>query len=237
MRRGRGGGGGEQGSGDGGAGPGSSASTAGRYEVGDGGGSGQTTTGSGDTSTGETRSRAVDQFDWVVRAAPKGAGMKKRKALLKALAGAWTTAAQESGEDKPAAQRMAVYRVMKGTMTPKQVATELKTLAREGLVVVDGDGIRCGAEREAHAAATDDTAAAELVASVDGAGGARRVVKRGREGAEGHDTSEMSDEIEETHDGSTGSGRESRGRRRRRTTESYVESEQESDSSGADDWT
>ena len=122
-------------------------------------------------------------------------------------------------------------------MTPKQVATELKTLAREGLVVVDGDGIRCGAEREAHAAATDDTAAAESVASVDGAGGARRVVKRGREGAEGHDTSEMSDEIEETHDGSTGSGRESRGRRRRRTTESYVESEQESDSSGADDWT
>ena len=140
----------------------------------------------------------------MVRAAPKGAGMKKRKALLKALAGAWTTAAQESGEDKPAAQRMAVYRVMKGTMTPKQVATELKTLAREGLVVVDGDGIRCGAEREVHAAATDDTAAAESVASVDGAGGARRVVKRGWEGAEGHDTSEMSDEIEEAHDGSTG---------------------------------
>ena len=237
VRRGRGGGGGEQGDGDGGAGPGSSASTAGRYEVGDGGGSGRTTTGSGDTSTGGTRSRAVDQFDWVVRAAPRGAGLKKRKALLKALAGAWTTAAQESGEDKPAAQRMAVYRVMKGTMTPKQVATELKTLARVGLVVVDGDGIRCGAERETHAAATDDTAAAESVASVDGAGGARRVVKRGREGAEGHDTSEMSDEIEEVHDGSTGGRRESRGRRRRRTTESYAESEQESDSSGADDWT
>ena len=179
----------------------------------------------------------VDQFDWVVRAAPKGAGLKKRKALLRVLAEAWTTAAQKDGEDRPAAQRMAIYRAMKGTMTPKQVAIELKTLARKGLVVVDGDGVRCGAEKETHAAATDDTAAAESVASADGAGGARRVAKRGREGAEGHDTGEMSDEIEETYDGSTGSRRESRGRRRRCTTESYVESEQESDSSGADDWT
>ena len=33
---------------------------------------------------------------------------------------------------------------MKGTMAAKQVAAELKTLAREGLVVADGDGLRCG---------------------------------------------------------------------------------------------
>ena len=128
-------------------------------------------------------------------------------------------------------------RVANISVAQRQVATELKTLARAGLVVVDGDGIRCGAEREERTAATDDTAAAETVASAEGAGGARRVVKRGREGAEGHDTSEMSDEIEETHDGSTSGGRESRGRRRRRTIESYVESDQESESSGADDWT
>ena len=236
-RRERGGGGGGQGDGGGGAGSVSGASAAGRGEEGDGGGSGQTTTGSGDTSTGETRSRVVDQFDWVVRAAPKGVGLKKRKALLRALAEAWSAIAQEDGEERPVARRMAIYRAMKGTMAPKQVATELKTLAREGLVVVDGDGVRCGAEKETHAAATDDTAAAESVASADGAGGARRVAKRGREGAEGHDTGEMSDEIEETRDGPTGAGRESRGRRRRRTTGSYEESEQESDSSGADDWT
>ena len=236
-RRERGGGGGGQGDGGGGAGSESGASAAGRDEEGDGGGSGQTTTGSGDTSTGETRSRVVDQFDWVVRAAPKGVGLKKRKALLRALAEAWSAIAQEDGEERPVARRMAIYRAMKGTMAPKQVATELKTLAREGLVVVDGDGVRCGAEKETHAAATDDTAAAESVASADGAGGARRVAKRGREGAEGHDTGEMSDEIEETRDGPTGAGRESRGRRRRRTTGSYEESEQESDSSGADDWT
>ena len=84
-RRERGGGGGGQGDGGGGAGSESGASAAGRDEEGDGGGSGQSTTGSGDTSTGETRSRVVDQFDWVVRAAPKGVGLKKRKALLRAL--------------------------------------------------------------------------------------------------------------------------------------------------------
>ena len=60
--------------------------------------------------------------------------MKKRKLLLRALADAWDKAAQEDGEVRPAVGRMAVYRAMKGTMAAKQVATELRTLARKGLV-------------------------------------------------------------------------------------------------------
>ena len=80
----------------------------------------------------------------MIRAAPRGGGLKKRKLLLRALADAWGVAAQECGEARPAVGRMAVYRAMKGTMAAKQVAAELKTLAREGLVVADGDGLRCG---------------------------------------------------------------------------------------------
>jgi hypothetical protein len=204
----------------------------------DGDGSGRATTGGGGTSTGETGAGAADQFGWVVRAAPKGSGLKKRKAfMLKVLAEAWTAAAREDGDERPVVRRMVIYRAMKGTLAPKQVAVELKTLAREGLVVVDGDGLRCGAEKETQAAATDDTAAVEPVANVDKAGGARRGAKRGREGAEGHDTGETGDETEGGHGGPASGVREPRGRRRRRATASYEESEQESDSSGADDWT
>ena len=140
----------------------------------DGGGSGRTTTSDGCTSTGETIFRATDRFEWVVNAAPRGSGWKKRKALLRALAEAWGAAAQEDAEEMPMVRRMAIYRAMKGTMAAKQVVIELKTLAREGLVVVDGDGLRCGVAQEASVAATDDTAEVEPVASVDEAGGARR---------------------------------------------------------------
>ena len=202
-----------------------------------GDGSGLAAVGGGSTSTGETGACEAGQFDWVVRAAPKGPGLKKRKALLKVLAEAWTDAAREDGDERPAARRMAIYRAMKGTLAPKQVAVELKTLAREGLVVVDGDGLRCGMEKKTQAAATDDTAAVEPVANVDKAGGARRGAKRRREGAEGHDTGETGDETEGERGGPASGGREPSGRRRRRATASYEESEQESDSSGAGDWT
>lgn len=117
------------------------------------------------------------------------------------------------------------------------MAIELKTLAREGLVIVDGDGLRCGVAQETQVAATDDTAAIEPVASVDETEGARRSAKRGREGAEGHNTGETGDETGETREEPASDERGRGGRRRRRATASYVESEQESDSSGADDWT
>ena len=173
----------------------------------------------------------------MIRAAPRGGGLKKRKLLLRALADAWGVAAQECGEARPAVGRMAVYRAMKGSMAAKQVAAELKTLAREGLVVADGDGLRCGVEREARSAATDDTATVEPVSSVDGSGGARRGAKRSRVRPESRDTCETSEETGETGDDLGGVGRGRRARGRRRTTASYVESEQESDSSGADNWT
>jgi hypothetical protein len=204
---------------------------------GGGAGSGQTTASGGGASTGETRARGDGQFEWVIRAAPKGSGLKKRKLLLRALAEAWGEAAQECGEARPAVGRMAVYRAMKGTMAAKQVAAELKTLAREGLVVADGDGLRCGVEREARNAATDDTAAVEPVTSVDGTGGARRGVKRARVRLEGRGTCETGEESGEAGEDSADVGRGRRARRRRRATASYAESEQESDSSGADNWT
>ena len=162
--------------------------------------------------------------------------MKKRKLLLRALADAWGVAARECGEARPAVGRMVVYRAMQGTMTAKQVAAELKTLAREGLVVVDGDGLRCGVEREARCATTGDTATVEPVSSVDGSGGARRGVKRSRVRPEGRDAWGTSEETGETGEDSAGVGRGRRARGRRRTAASYVESEQESDSSGADNW-
>ena len=74
----------------------------------------ETRSSDGGTSTGETRVRADGQFEWVVRAAPKGRGLKKRKLLLRALAEAWTVAAQEDGEERPVVRRMAIYRAMKG---------------------------------------------------------------------------------------------------------------------------
>lgn len=45
--------------------------------------------------------RATDRFEWVVNAAPRGSGWKKRKALLRALAEAWGAAAQEDAEEMP----------------------------------------------------------------------------------------------------------------------------------------
>ena len=51
---------------------------------GGGGGSERTTTSGGSASTGETRVRGDGRFEWVVRAAPKGSGLKKRKVLLRA---------------------------------------------------------------------------------------------------------------------------------------------------------
>ena len=202
-----------------------------------GGGSGRTTSSGEGTSTGETRTLGEGRFEWVIRSAPKGSGLKKRKLLLRALADAWGVAAQECGEARPAVGRMAVYRAMKGTMAAKQVAAELKTLAREGLVVADGDGLRCGVEREARSTATDDTATVEPGSRVDGSSGARRGAKRSRMRPEGRDTCETSEETGETGEDLAGVGRGRRARGRRRTAASYVESEQESDSSGADNWT
>ena len=230
---------GEDGRDDGSGGSGSAGSTsrARRDDEYGEGGCGRNATGCGGTDTGVTGTRAAVCFGWVVQAAPKGVGLKKRKALLRALADAWTAAAREGGDERPAIRRMAIYRAMKGTLAPKQVAIELKTLGREGLVVVDGDELRCGTEKETQAAATDDTAAAEPGTNVDETRGSRRGAKRGREGAEGHDASEAGDETEDERGGPASGGREARGRRRRRAAVSYAESEHESDSSGADDWT
>ena len=55
------------------------------------------------------------------------------------------------------------YRAMSGTMRmtldgeARGGQRELKVLAREGLVIAEGDGLRCGEAREGGTAATDDT--------------------------------------------------------------------------------
>ena len=84
--------------------------------------------------TGTTRRRGASQFAWVISAVPRGVGLKKRKALLAALVEAWDAAAQAGGDDMPAVQKTAVYKEMEKTMKAKQVADELKVLARAGLV-------------------------------------------------------------------------------------------------------
>ena len=188
-------------------------------------------------STGRT---TAGRFAWVVGAAPRGIGWKKRKLLLQALVDEWDEEAQGCGDDMPAANKMSIYRVMRRTMTTTQVASELKALERAGLVVTSGDEVRCSERSGGGADEADGASEVTAVVNVDGgdtgsgATGARRRTKRNRSGAARRVVETDDDETGETGDGEDIAGRR-RGTRRQRRVVSYAESEQESEESGAED--
>ena len=106
------------------------------------------------------------RFEWVVKAAPKGKGLQKRKRLLTALVELWGAAPEADEDDLPVAMKRAVYKAMAGVMTPKQVAVELGMLAKAGVVTVSGDEVRCSEAREgARAATAGPTASTQAVAA------------------------------------------------------------------------
>ena len=188
-------------------------------------------------STGRT---AADRFAWVVGAAPRGTGWKKRKSLLQALVDEWSKMAQGGGGDMPAAHKMSIYRVMRGTMTTTQVASELKAMEKAGLVVTSGDEVRCGERSSGCADDADGASEVTAVVNVDGGDtgsgstGARRRTKRSRSGATRRVVETDDDETGETGDGEGIAGRRRVTRRQRRVV-SYAESEQESEESGEED--
>ena len=124
-------------------------------------------TGGARTTVSRARPRAVmrapsDRFGWVVKAAPKGKGWQKRKKLLMALIGLWEATPSVDEEELPATMKRAVYKAMAGTMAPKQVAMELGTLVKAGVVTVRGDEVRCSEGRGgAGAAAAGPTASTQ----------------------------------------------------------------------------
>jgi hypothetical protein len=106
------------------------------------------------------------RFEWVVKAAPKGKGLQKRKRLLTALVELWGAAPEADEDDLPVAMKRAVYKAMAGVMTPKQVAVELGMLAKAGVVTVSGDEVRCSEAREgARAATAGPTVSTQAVAA------------------------------------------------------------------------
>ena len=106
------------------------------------------------------------RFEWVVKAAPKGKGLQKRKRLLTALVELWGAAPEADEDDLPVAMKRAVYKAMAGVMTPKQVAVELGILAKAGVVTVSGDEVRCSEAREgARAATAGPTVSTQAVAA------------------------------------------------------------------------
>ena len=188
-------------------------------------------------STGRT---TADRFAWVVGAAPRGTGWKKRKLLLQALVDEWNKMTQGGGDDVPAAHKMSIYRAMRGTMTTTQVASELKAMEKLGLVVTSGDEVRCGERGSGGADDADGASEVTAVVNVDGGDtgsgstGARRRTKRSRSGATRRVVETDDDETGETGDGEGIAGRRRVTRRRRRVV-SYAESEQESEESGEED--
>ena len=97
----------------------------------------------GDGEASSTMRAPAGRFGWVVKAAPKGKGLQKRKRLLAALVGLWDATPASDEGDLPVAMKRAVYKAMAGVMTPKQVVTELGVLAKAGLVTASGDEVRC----------------------------------------------------------------------------------------------
>ena len=193
-----------------------------------------------------TGSAAKGRFAWVVRAVPRGSGMKKRKLLLEALVDEWEKGVQESGECRPAADKMTIYRVMRKVMAVKLVASELKVLERAGLVVTSGDEVRCGVEQTGDVEGTGGATEAATGVNVDdgnvddegkgsGTTGERRRPKRSRRGS-----ARRAAETDDSETGETGGDADSvgrdRGTRRRRRVASYAESDQESEEGGAEGW-
>ena len=165
--------------------------------------------------------------------------MKKRKLLLQALVDEWDEKAQECGDDVPAANKMSIYRVMRGKMSTTQVASELKALERAGLVVTSGDEVRCGERSGGGADEADGASEVTAAVNVDGgdtgsgATGERRRTKRSRSGSARRGVETDDDETGETGGGEDVT-RRGRGARRQRRVVSYAESEQGSEESWAE---
>jgi hypothetical protein len=211
-----------------------------------GGGSGRSRSRAAGAGTGATGSAAKGRFAWVVRAVPRGSGMKKRKLLLEALVDEWEKGVQESDECRPAADKMTIYRVMRKVMAVKLVASELKVLERAGLVVISGDEVRCGMEQTGDVEGVGGATEATTGVNVDdgnvddegkgsGTTGERRRPKRSRRGS-----ARRAAETDDSETGETGGDADSvgrdRGTRRRRRVASYAESDQESEEGGAEGW-
>ena len=174
-------------------------------------------------------------FDWVVPAAPKGTGGKKRKILLGVLIELWAAAAEEEGEELPAVQKRAIYKKMAGTLPVKQVGAELVLLEKAGIVVVEGDGVRCSEIRSAPTKGSRRAGGGAAAGGVDTGRGGRMTVRR-RSGSD-----------DESDTGSTGENRTSeeveatgratrRAGKRRRDAISYVESDQGSEEDDGGGW-
>ena len=148
----------------------------GEGEEGKGGGSGREERVGGGKGVGD----GTGGFDWVVSAAPKGAGLKKRKILLGVLIELWAAAAGEEGEELPAVQKRAIYKKMTKTLSVKQVGAELVLLEKAGIVVVEGDGVRCSEIRSAPTKGSRRAGGGVTAGGVDtGRGGRTAVRKKG----------------------------------------------------------
>jgi hypothetical protein len=226
-------------SGQGGSGSGGTDSTThvvgdeegGEDEEGRGSGSGRGEQAGGGKGVG----KGTGGFDWVVLAAPKGAGSKKRKILLGVLIGLWAAAAGEEGEELPAVQKRAIYKKMTGTLSVKQVGAELVLLEKAGTVVVEGDGVRCSEIRSAPTKGSRRAGGGAAAGGVDTGRGGRTVVRRKSGSEDESDTgstgeSETSKEVEATGRATRRAGK------RRRDAISYVESDQGSEEEDDGGW-
>ena len=187
----------------------------------------------GDGEASSTMRAPAGRFGWVVKAAPKGKGLQKRKRLLMALVGLWDATPASDEGDLPVAMKRAVYKAMAGVMTPKQVVTELVVLAKAGLVTASGDEVRCSEARGGAGASSDRSRGRSGAAEARGRSGSGV-------GGEGGDSDCRGETRAGEGGGSEGgaTGRRTRtcaGKRRRSAAE-YAESEQESDGSEAGDW-
>ena len=194
-----------------------------RVEAGEGDGASDS-----DADSDARRGDATDRFRWVVRAAPRGAGLKKRKLLLGALVKMWAEAAGSDGTELPTVQRRAIYKEMARVLSTKQVGAELALLAKAGLVVVEGDGVRCSEGRRGSTGATRRARGDGRGGGEKGVGvGAGRLLQRDSDGGASDTGSTGGDAVGDEEEAV---GRAPRGTgKRRRCVASYAESEQESE--------
>ena len=174
-------------------------------------------------------------FDWVVPAAPKGTGGKKRKILLGVLIELWAAAAEEEGEELPAVQKRAIYKKMAGTLPVKQVGAELVLLEKAGIVVVEGDGVRCSEIRSAPTKGSRRAGSGAAAGGVDTGRGGRTTVRRKSGSDDESDTGSTgengtSEEVEAIGRATRRAGK------RRRDAISYVESDQGSEEDDEGGW-
>ena len=126
---------------------------------------------------GEGVGNRTGGFEWVVHAAPKGAGLKKRKILLRVLIELWAVAVGGEGEELPAVQKRAIYKKMTKTLSVKQVGAELVLLEKAGIVVVEGDGVRCSEIRSAPTKGSRRAGGGVTAGGVDTGRGGRTAVR------------------------------------------------------------